>query len=183
LKRRGKELKTEVRIAGLGGQGVVLAGQILGKAATYDGKNAVQTQSYGAEARGSMVKSEVKISNGKIGFPAVTKCDVLIAMSREALDKNLKDLKTGGTLIIDSTAVKTPEPRVETRIFRISATESAKKIFGAKVYANMLMLGALAKAARIVSDRSMEKAIRDATEKRTANVNLRAYRKGKELVQ
>jgi 2-oxoglutarate ferredoxin oxidoreductase subunit gamma len=176
-------LKTEIRIAGLGGQGVVLAGQILGKAATYDEKNAVQTQSYGAEARGSMAKSEVKISDGKIGFPAVTKCDVLIVMNQEALDKHLKDLKPGGTLIIDSTTVEPPELRGKTRIFRIPATESAEKIFGAKVYANMLMLGALAKVARIISDGSMQRAIRDTTEKKTANINVQAYRKGKELVQ
>jgi 2-oxoglutarate ferredoxin oxidoreductase subunit gamma len=175
-------LKTEIRIAGLGGQGVVLAGQILGKAATYDGENAVQTESYGAEARGSMTESEVKISNEKIGFPAVTKCDILVVMNQKALDRYLKDLKTGGTLIIDSTAVEPPELR-KARMFKIPATESAEKIFGARVYANMLMLGALAKAARIVSDGSMEKAIRDTTEKKTADINVRAYRKGKELVQ
>jgi 2-oxoglutarate ferredoxin oxidoreductase subunit gamma len=175
-------LKTEIRIAGLGGQGVVLAGQILGKAATYDEENAVQTESYGAEARGSMTKSEVKISNEKIGFPAVTKCDILIVMNQKALDEYLKDLKAGGTLIIDSTAVEPPELG-KARVFRIPATESAEKIFGARVYANMLMLGALVKAARIVSDGSMEKAIRDTTEKKTADINVRAYRKGKELVQ
>jgi len=176
-------LRTEIRIAGLGGQGVVLAGHILGRAAAYDKKNAVQTQSYGAEARGSMAKSEVKISDEKIGFPTVTKCDILIAMNQEALDKYLKDLKIGGKLIIDSTTVKTPELRVKARLFRIPATESAEKIFGAKVYANMLMLGALTKVARVASDGSMEKAIRDTTEKQTSNINVQAYRKGKELVQ
>jgi 2-oxoglutarate ferredoxin oxidoreductase subunit gamma len=179
---RKKELKTEIRIAGLGGQGIILAGQILGKAATYDGKNVVQTQSYGAEARGSMTKSEVKISNEKIGYPAVTECDILIVMNQKALDKYLKDLKTGGTLIIDSTAVE-PSELGKARMFRIPATESSEKIFGARVYANMLMLGALTKAAKIVSDDSMEKAIRDTTEKKTANMNIQAYRKGKELVQ
>jgi len=85
--------RVEVRICGLGGQGVVLAGQILGKAAVYDGWNVVQTQSYGAEARGTTAKSEVIISDGPIGFPMVRKCDILIAMSQEALDKNVKDLK------------------------------------------------------------------------------------------
>ncbi len=73
-----------MRISGLGGQGVVLAGQILGRAAVYDGKNVVQTQSYGAEARGSTAKSEIIISDGKIGFPMVRKCDVLVAMNQEA---------------------------------------------------------------------------------------------------
>lgn len=83
-------VKVEIRISGLGGQGVVLIGQILGKAAVYDGKNAVQTQSYGAEARGTLAKSEIIISEDKIGFPTVRKCDILVAMNREALNKTLK---------------------------------------------------------------------------------------------
>ena len=174
-------MKTEIRIAGLGGQGVVLAGHILGKAATYDGKKAVQTQSYGAEARGSMAKSEVIVSDQKIGFPMVTRCDILVVMSQEALDKHLKDLREDGTLIIDSTNVKQPEKKV--KLFRIHATENAEKTFGTKVYANMLMLGALAKVARVVSDDSMEKAIEDTVEKKTVSMNIQAYRKGKELVQ
>ena len=91
--------KTEIRIGGSGGQGVVLAAQILGKAAILDGKNALQTQAYGAEARGSLSKSEVIVSDGKIGFPAVRRPDILIAMNQEALDKLLKDLKDDGTLI------------------------------------------------------------------------------------
>ena len=176
-------MKIEIRIAGLGGQGVVLAGHILGKAAAYDGKQVVQTQSYGAEARGSMAKSEVKISDQEIGFPAVTKCDLLIVMNQEALDKYLADLKTGGTLIVDSTTVKPSNLQGKARAFRIAATENAERIFGAKVYANMLMLGALAKVAEVVSDISMERAIRDTAEKRTADINVQAYRKGKELVQ
>jgi 2-oxoglutarate ferredoxin oxidoreductase subunit gamma len=174
-------LKTEIRIAGLGGQGVVLAGHILGKAAAYDGKNSVQTQSYGAEARGSITKSEVIISDQKIGFPAVRKCDVLVAMNQEALDKYLKDLKEDGVLIIDSTNVKQSETR--TRMFKIPATENAERAFGTRVYANMLMLGALTNATAVVSDNSMKKAIEDTVEKKSANTNIQAYRKGKELVQ
>jgi 2-oxoglutarate ferredoxin oxidoreductase subunit gamma len=176
-------LKIEIRIAGLGGQGVVLAGHILGKAAAYEGKNVVQAQGYGAEARGSMAKSEVKISSEKIGSLAVTKCDLLIVMNQEALDKYLKDLKKEGTLIIDSSTVRPPKLQGKARVFRIPATEKAESIFGAKVYANMLMLGALTNVARVVSDSSMEKAIRDTTDRETANINVRAYRKGKELVQ
>jgi 2-oxoglutarate ferredoxin oxidoreductase subunit gamma len=82
--------RTELRICGFGGQGVVLAGQVLGRAAVYDGWNVVQTQSYGAEARGTTAKSEVIISNSRIGFPAVRRCDILVAMDQEALDVNIK---------------------------------------------------------------------------------------------
>jgi 2-oxoglutarate ferredoxin oxidoreductase subunit gamma len=174
-------LRTEIRIAGLGGQGVVLAGHILGKAAVYDGKNAVQIQSYGAEARGSIAKSEVIISDQKIGYPAVRKCDILVAMNQEALEKNSKDLKEQGVLIIDSTNVEQPEKQVS--LYKVSATESSEKIFGTRVCANMLILGALAKTTRIVSDNSVEKAIEDTIEKKTRNMNIRAYRKGRELVR
>ena len=125
-------MKVEVRISGLGGQGVILAGQILGRAAVYDGKNAVQTQSYGAEARGSAAKSEVIISDDKIGFPVVRKCDILVAMSQEAVEKNVKDLKEDGILLVDSLMVKNV-PKVKARVFKVPATEVAEKSFQAKI--------------------------------------------------
>jgi 2-oxoglutarate ferredoxin oxidoreductase subunit gamma len=170
--------KIEVRISGLGGQGVVLAGQILGRAAVYDGKNAVQTQSYGAEARGSVAKSEVIISDSQIGFPAVRKCDVLIAMNQEALDRYLKDLKEQGILIVDSSYIK-KIPELKAKIFKIPATEQAEKTFGAKIYANMLILGVLIKITNIVSEDAIEKAIEHTFEERDANKNKQAYKKGK----
>jgi 2-oxoglutarate ferredoxin oxidoreductase subunit gamma len=183
LKRHGKKLKkVEVRISGLGGQGVVLAGQILGRAAIYDGKNVVQTQSYGAEARGSIAKSEVIISDDKIGFPMVRKCDILVAMNQEALDRHLKDVKEDGVLIVDSTYVK-KIPERKAKIFKIAATEHAEKTFGDKIYANMLMLGALTKVTSIVSEKAMKKAIQDAVAKNIVNINKEAYKKGKQLIQ
>jgi 2-oxoglutarate ferredoxin oxidoreductase subunit gamma len=174
--------KIEARISGLGGQGVVLAGQILGRAAVYDGKNVVQTQSYGAEARGSIAKSEVIISDDKIGFPIVRRCDILVAMNQEALDRDLKDLKEDGVLIVDSTYVK-KIPETKAKIFKIPATEHAEKTFGDKIYANMLMLGALTKATNIVSEKAMKKAIQDAVMKNIADINEEAYKKGKQLIQ
>ena len=170
-----------MRISGLGGQGVVLAGQILGRAAIYDGKNAVQTQTYGAEARGSLAKSEVIISKDQIGFPAVKKCDILIVMNQEALERHLKDLKEDGVLIVDSTYV-TKIPEIKAQIFKVPLTKQAEKIFGARMYANMLMLGALTKITNIVSGRAMEKAIKDTIGKKTLDVNTQAYKKGVELI-
>jgi 2-oxoglutarate ferredoxin oxidoreductase subunit gamma len=169
--------KIEVRISGLGGQGVVLAGQILGRAAVYSGKNAVQTQSYGAEARGSGAKSEVIISDGKIGFPMVRKCDVLVAMSQEAAEKNIKDLKEDGALIVDSSTVgKIPETKAET--IRIPATQMAEKATGEKLYANMVILGALTKMIKDINEKSMRKAIEEAVPKPVVALNLQAYEKG-----
>jgi 2-oxoglutarate ferredoxin oxidoreductase subunit gamma len=183
LRRHKKKLKKiEVRISGLGGQGVVLAGQILGRAAAYDGKNVVQTQSYGAEARGSVAKSEVIISEGKIGFPEVRKCDILIAMSQEALDRHFKDLKKDGVLIIDSTHLN-KIPRIRAKIFKIPATETAEKTFGAKIYANMFMLGALTRITNIASGKAIEKAIEDTIGEKASDTNRQAYKKGQELIQ
>lgn len=175
-------MKVEIRIGGLGGQGVVLAGQILGKAAAYSGKNAVQTQSYGAEARGSAAKSEIIISDSKIGFPMVRKCDVLVAMNQEAVDKNLEDLKRDGILIINSSMVE-KAPEISARVFLVPATEVAEKKFGQKLYANMIILGALRKITSIVDDKNMEKAIAEAVPKSALTLNLQAYRAGKELAK
>jgi len=173
--------RIEIRIGGHGGQGVVLAGQILGKGAAYDGKNVLQTQTYGAEARGSMARSEVIISDTKIGFPAVRKCDVLVAMNQESLDTHLKHLKENGVLIVDSSNVqKIPETKVKT--FKIPITETTRKTFGESMYANMVMLGALTKITKIASKEALEKAIRESVPEKTIDVNVSAFKKGLELV-
>ena len=175
-------MKIEVRISGLGGQGVVLAGQILGKAAAYDGKNAVQTQSYGAEARGSAAKSEVIISDNKIGFPIARKFDILVAMSQEAVEKSIPNLKENGILLVDSNALK-DMPKAHAKIYVIPATEIAEKVFGQKLYANIVMLGALTKILNIISEEAMEKAIKNIVPKKAVSINLQAYRKGTELIK
>lgn len=167
--------RIEVRICGLGGQGVVLAGQVLGVAAVYDGWNVVQTQSYGAEARGTTAKSEVVISDGPIGFPMVRKCDILVAMSQEALNKNIKDLKENGLLLIDGNLVKNV-PEVNAKVYAVPATKVAEE----HLYANMVMLGALNALTKIVSEESMEKAIADTLPKSAVVANLKAYRNGRE---
>lgn len=174
--------KIEIRISGFGGQGVVLAGQVLGKAAVYNGKNVVQTQSYGAEARGSAAKSEVLISDDRIGFPMVRKCDILVAMSQEAVEKNVKNFKEGCVLLVDSSIVK-KVPKIKARIFKVPATEVATKTLGEKFYANMIMLGALNKITKIVDENSMKKAIKDAVPEKAVNANIQAYEKGKELIR
>lgn len=168
-----------MRICGLGGQGVVLAGQILGRAAAYDGKNVVQTETYGAEARGSAAKSEVIISDGRIGFPMIRKCDLLIALSQEAVEKNIKDLKEEGKLLMDSGMIKNvPETKAE--VHKIPATQIAEKSSGDRLYANMVMLGALTRVAGTVSEDSMEKAIIDTVSENAKTANLQAFRKGLE---
>jgi 2-oxoglutarate ferredoxin oxidoreductase subunit gamma len=172
--------KTEIRFGGSGGQGVVLAAQILGKAAVLDGRNVLQTQAYGAEARGSMAKSEVIISDGKIGFPAVRKCDILVAMNQESLNTLIKDMKENGILIVDSTNV-TDIPETKAQVHKIPITETAKKTFGDSFYANMIMVGAFTKLTKLVSREAMEKTIRENVSKKTIENNIKAFKRGLEL--
>lgn len=172
--------KTEIRIGGSGGQGVVLAAEILGKAAILDGKNALQTQAYGAEARGSLAKSEVIISDGKIGFPAVRKCDILVAMNQESLNAFLKDLKDTGILIVDNTNV-TAIPETKARVYAIPITETARKSFGESMFANMVMLGAFIKITNLVNKKTIERAIKESISERTVETNINAFRKGLQL--
>jgi len=167
----------EVRISGLGGQGVVLAGVILGRAVVYDGKYAVQTQSYGAEARGSAAKSEIIISDEKISFPKVRRCDILVTMSQSALDKHLKDLKENGTLLVDRDMVK-QVPDIKADVFKVPATEIAETILGSRIYANAVMLGALTKITQIVSEEAVEKAIADSVPEETKENNVNGFRRG-----
>jgi len=173
--------RTEIRIAGLGGQGVVLAGQILGRAAVYDGKQVVQTQSYGAEARGSAAKSEVIISDENIGFPIVRRCDVLVAMSQTALEKNRKDLKENGILVVEEDTV-TVAPNIKAKVFKVPATKTAEAELKSKIYANIVMLGALTKITGLVSKDAVEKAIADSVSAETQEKNINAFRIGFQIV-
>ena len=169
--------RVEVRISGLGGQGVVLAGEILGRAAVYDGKHAVQTQSYGAEARGSAARSEVIISDERVGFPKVRKCDILVAMSQSALDKHLKDLKAGGTLLVDEDMVK-KIPKINIKVFRVPATTIAETEMKSRIYANVVMLGALVKITGMISEESAVKAILASVPEKTKEANLKGFKMG-----
>ncbi len=173
--------RIEVRISGLGGQGVVLAGEILGRAAVYDGKHVVQTQSYGAEARGSAAKSEVIISDSNIGFPKVRKCDILVAMSQSVVEKHLKDLKEKGTLIVDEDTVE-HIPKTKAKLFRIPATKTAEKTMRSRLYANIVMLGALTKITGLVKEEAVEKAITDSVPETAIETNINGFREGLKLV-
>jgi 2-oxoglutarate ferredoxin oxidoreductase subunit gamma len=169
--------KTEIRFGGSGGQGVVFVALVLGRAAVLDGKNVLQTQAYGAEARGSLTKSEVIISEDKIGYPAVRKSDILVTMSQEATNELLKDLRETGTLLVDSTSVREVPP-TNARVLRFPATETAKKTFGDGLYANMIVLGALLQVSGLVQVESVEDAIRASTAKKNSETNLNAFRDG-----
>jgi len=172
--------RTEIRIAGLGGQGVVLAGHILGKAAVNDGLQVVQTQSYGAEARGSAAKSEIILSGEKIGFPLVRRSDVLVAMSQTALDRYLRDLREDGTLIVEANVAKKPSS-IGSRVFTVEATKTAETELRSKLYANMVMVGAITKITKLVTVAAVEKAIRDTFKGEAQEKNAAAFKAGLNL--
>jgi 2-oxoglutarate ferredoxin oxidoreductase subunit gamma len=173
----------EIRIAGFGGQGVVTVGKIVGAAAAlYDNKNAVQTQSYGPESRGGACKSEVVLSDGQIHYPKVRTADVLVALSQPALDIYLKDLKSGGLLIIDPLTVIKEVPRTDVKVVKVPTAEIAMKV-GNKRFQNMVALGSLASLTGVISPEAFKKAIQDAVPPKTLSQNLEAFEKGMDYVR
>lgn len=174
--------RTELRIAGFGGQGVVLAGVIVGTAAvTYDGKKAVQTQSYGAEARGGAARSEVILSDRQVVYPMVRRPDILVALSAPALEKFLGDLKPGGTLIVDEDLVKVSDG--DYRLYKAPFSNTAVKELGRGVVANVVMLGFLTRVTNIVSERAMVQAVKDNAPRGTEELNLKAFNLGLEMAR
>ncbi|MDH7499488.1 MAG: 2-oxoacid:acceptor oxidoreductase family protein [candidate division NC10 bacterium] len=171
----------EVRLSGEGGQGLILAGIILAEAAAiYDEKNAIQTQSYGPEARGGACKSEVIISEDEIDYPKATRIDLLLALTQEACDKYIGELKKGGMLIVDSLSVE-KVPQGDFRIFRLPILETARDQMGKLIVANIVALGAIVGLSGIVSRGAMEKALLARVPKGTEQLNSRALAAGFEL--
>ena len=143
-------MRVEIRICGLGGQGIILAGEILGLAAVLDGKYAVQTRSYGSEARGTACKSDVIISDLEVKYPLIEKCDIMIAMNNQSLKRYANSLKEDGILIIDKDLVTEIPSSIKAKIFKINATKIAEEKF-MRITANMIMLGFTANLTKIVS--------------------------------
>lgn len=175
-----EKMRKEVRICGFGGQGIVLAGVILGKAAcVFDGYHAVQTQSYGPEARGGASRSEVVISDEPIGFPGVMEADVLVAMSQPAFDKYTGDLKKDAVIIVDPSLVIDTGDYVP---IGIEFTALADDL-GRKIVANIIMLGSLVKLTGVVSEEALTQAVLDTVPPRTIALNKKALQKGFEAAE
>lgn len=175
-------MRTEIRIAGTGGMGVVLAGVIVGHAAVvYGDLDAVQTQSYGSEARGTAAKSEVIISDEPIRYPKVLKSDFLVAMSQKALDSYLPNSKKGSVVIIDPDLVDATHIKDDYEVIEIPAMKSADEL-GRRLVANMIMLGALVKKSGIFTVDVLEKALHDMVPEKTIELNAKAIRTGAALV-
>ena len=168
----------EIRFSGAGGQGLILAGVIMAEAASiYDGKQAVQSQSYGPEARGGASKSEVIISDGPIDYPKATVVDALLALTQEACDKYSHDLKEGGVLLYDTDLIsRLPQGNFKTVGFNIINT--AKNEVGREIVANIVALGAMVALTGVVSRENGEKAVLSRVPEAFLELNKKAYATG-----
>lgn len=168
----------DIRLSGSGGQGLILAGKIIAEAAAiYDGHNAVQTQSYGPEARGGASKAEVVIKDGEIDYPKAMDLDLLLCLTQESATKFSDDLKGDGILIIDDEMVKEPPPG-EFKIYAAPITDIAAKKVGKVVVTNIVALGIFTRIAGVVTEESMRKAILARVPKGTEEVNMKAFDEG-----
>ena len=171
----------EIRLAGSGGQGLILAGIILAEAAgVYDGKFVCQTQSYGPEARGGASKAEVVISDAEIDYPQVIKPDLLLCMNQRSCETHSFDLQPGGLLVVDSTFV---HDIPTTRVIPLPFTRIAREEVGREQTANIVALGALAVLSGAVSLNSLKTAVLARIPPGTEELNQKALDAGIEAAR
>ncbi len=172
-------MEAKVRITGLGGQGIVLAGYILGKAAAiHDDRHALFTQSYGPEARGSACSAQIIISDNPIRYPFIKEQDVLIAMSQEGYDKSIGGTRKGGLVIIDDELVDPGKVPARVKMLKIPAARIAEKTFGKRIVANIVMLGYLTTVTGVVSRRAIIESVTAVVPEGTEQLNSRALNFG-----
>lgn len=167
----------EVRLAGTGGQGMILAGIILAEAAAIGaGKNVAQTQSYGPEARGGASKAEVIIADDEIDYPKVIQADLLLAMSQEACDKYGRGVNPEGWLIVDEGQVRRVPPHPRT--VRVPITHIAEEEIGRKITANILGLGVIVGLTGVVPREAIVQAVERRAPPGTKEINQQALETG-----
>lgn len=171
----------QIRIGGMGGQGIVLAGMLLGKAASlYDGKEAVFTQSYGPEARGGASNVDIVISDRPVDYPLVTRPDILVVLFQEAYAKFRPLLREGGDLIIESDLVHPDEG--DDNYSAIPATKIAEDL-GRRIVTNVVVLGYVVGYTKAVSREAAEEAIKTTVKPKTIELNMRAFSAGYERAE
>ncbi len=178
-------MKTEIRLSGSGGQGVILASVIIGKAAAlYEGKYGIQSQSYGPEARGGATKSDVIISDEPILYPKARNIDYLISLTQKSLEKFLPTLKKGGTLIVDSDFVTVDDEKVKDfKVYKLPLSSTTLEKQGRLIAMNVVAIGAFVTISKILSFDSIKKSVVDSAPKGTEDFNLQALEIGKELAE
>ena len=176
----------EMRIAGFGGQGVILSAHIIGRAvALHEDNYATMTQNYGPEARGGAASAALVISDTPVLFPYVTQPDILVVMAQEAYTKFTPDLKEDGILIVEEDLVRLDQKAQHSRVYGIPATRFAEEL-GKKMVLNVVMVGAICAITKAFSHDACCKAVADSVPAKFLQLNLAAlekgYRYGEELL-
>jgi 2-oxoglutarate ferredoxin oxidoreductase subunit gamma len=169
---------TELRLAGFGGQGVILSAIILGNAASiHQGAYATMTQNFGPEARGGACSAQLLLSNEPILYPYVTQPDIMVVMSQEAYTRFVPELKEGGTLIVEQDLVHITDLPRQTRVYSCPATRLAEEL-GKKMVLNSVMVGFFAAVTKLLDADSVRKAVADSVPANFRELNLKAFEKG-----
>ena len=171
---------TEIKIGGLGGQGVILGGIIIGKAAAlYDNKHSCLTQAFGPEARGSACSAQVMVDDSPILYPYVHHPHILVTMSQDAWVKFGPELREDGTLLYEEDMVKPTNLPKGVKAFAVPATRIAEEL-GRKMVLNIVMVGFFTSVTRLVGEEATRKAVADSVPPNTVDLNVKAFEKGLE---
>jgi 2-oxoglutarate ferredoxin oxidoreductase subunit gamma len=170
----------EIRIAGFGGQGVILAGMVIGRAATiYDTKHVTLTQSFGPEARGSACSVQLIVSPEPVLYPYLTRPDILVTMSQEAYTRFGPELKPNGILLYEQDLINLDPLRSDIKAYGIPATRFAEEL-GRKLVLNMVMVGFVTGLTGITTPEAARKSVETSVPKGTEMLNRSAFEKGLE---
>ena len=169
---------SEIRIAGFGGQGVILAAAVIGKAAAiFQGAHATMTQSFGPEARGGSSSALVILSGEPILYPYITRPDILVVMSQEAYTRFTPELKPGGILIMEQDLVRVERFPTGVRAYGVPATRLAEQL-GRKVVLNIVMVGFFGAVTNLLTREALREAVGDSVPPAMQKLNLEAFDKG-----
>ncbi|MBI3665625.1 MAG: 2-oxoacid:acceptor oxidoreductase family protein [Acidobacteria bacterium] len=170
--------QTEIRIAGFGGQGVILSAMVIGKAGCiFQPGYATMTQNFGPEARGSACSAQVILSDQPILYPYVTQPDILMVMSQAAYTRFTPELKPGGLLLVAQALVRISDLRAGIRAYSIPATRLAEEL-GKRLVLNIVMVGFFAAVTGLLDPESLRNAVADSVPPASMELNLRAFQKG-----
>ncbi len=169
---------TEIRVAGFGGQGVILSAMVIGKAACiYQPGYATLTQNFGPEARGSACSAQLILSDQPVLYPYVTRPDILVVLSQDAYRRFVPELKPGGRLIIEQDLVRLSEPHNDLHIRGVPATRLAEEL-GRRLVLNIVMVGFFGAVTGLLPPDALRKAVADSVPPASADLNLRAFDRG-----
>src|ERR1700746_1813864 len=169
---------TEIRVAGFGGQGVILSAIVLGKAASiYENGFATMTQNFGPEARGGACSAQLVLSDSAVLYPYVTRPDIMVVMSQEAYNRFAPELKPQGLLIIEEDLVRVSDLKGDPKVYSIPATRIAEEL-GKRMVLNSVMVGFFTAVTKLLTPEAVRKAVADSVPPSFRELNLKALEKG-----